>query len=151
MLNKAQVIGNLGQDPKVAQVSNGNGKVASFSVATTEKGYTTQRGVQVPERTEWHNIVCFGRLADVAAMFLYKGSKVYVEGKMRTRKYRDRTGIERYITEINADSLEMLDPKPQTATSNYQQTPPQTQQYGQQQVAYNGDNATQVKEEDLPF
>lgn len=107
MLNKAQVIGNLGQDPKVAQVSNGNGKVASFSVATTEKGYTTQRGVQVPERTEWHNIVCFGRLADVVAMFLHKGSKVYVEGKMRTRKYRDRTGIERYITEINADSLEM--------------------------------------------
>lgn len=114
MLNKVQVIGNLGQDPKVTQLSNGNGQMASFSVATTEKGYTTQRGVQVPERTEWHNIVLFGRLADVAAKFLHKGSKVFVEGKMHTRKYTDRLGVERYTTEINADNLEMLDPKPQT-------------------------------------
>lgn len=111
MLNKAQVIGNLGQDPKVTQLSNGNGQMASFRVATTERGYTTQRGVQVPERTEWHNIVLFGKLADVAAKYLHKGSKVYVDGKMRTRKYTDRNGVERYITEINADNLEMLDPK----------------------------------------
>lgn len=152
MLNKAQVIGNIGQDPKVTQLSNGNGQMASFSVATTEKGYTTQRGVQVPERTEWHNIVVFGRLADVAAKFLHKGSKVYVEGKMRTRKYTDRNNVERYITEINAESLEMFDPKPQTATANYQQqAQPQTHQYGQQPSTYNGGNAPQVKDDDLPF
>lgn len=121
MLNKAQVIGRIGQDPKVTALASGNGQIVSFSVATTERGYTTQNGVQVPERTEWHNIVCFGRLADVAARFLHKGSKVFIEGKMRTRKYKDRNGIERYVTEINADSLEMLDPKPQQPSA-----PPQS-------------------------
>ena len=82
MLNKAQVIGNLGADPKVTIINNGQTKVASFSVATTERGYTTQSGVQVQEKTEWHNIVCFGKLADVVDKYLKKGSKVFIEGKM---------------------------------------------------------------------
>lgn len=113
MLNKAQVIGNLGQDPKVTPLNNGENKVASFSVATTEKGYTLRNGTQVPEKTEWHNIVCFGSLAEVASRYLHKGSKVFIEGKMRTRSYEDKQGIKRYLTEINAETLEMLDPKPQ--------------------------------------
>jgi single-strand DNA-binding protein len=110
MLNKAQVIGHLGQDPKIT--TSQYGTIASFSVATTEKGYTTKAGTQVPDRTEWHNIVCFGRIADVVKSYLKKGSKVFVEGKMRTRQYESRDGIKRSITEIHADALEMLDSKP---------------------------------------
>lgn len=113
MLNKAQVIGNLGNDPKISAMNNGYGKVASFSVATTEKGYTTHNGVQVPDRTEWHNIVCFGKLAEVVERYLKKGSKVFIEGKMRTRCYDDKQGIKRYVTEINAEYMEMLDSRPQ--------------------------------------
>lgn len=113
MLNKAQVIGNLGADPKVSAINNGQSKVASFSVATTERGFTTQAGVQVPDRTEWHNVVCFGRLADVVASYLRRGAKVYVEGRMRTRTYDDRNGVKRSIIEINAEQIEMLDTKPQ--------------------------------------
>lgn len=113
MLNKAQVIGNLGNDPQISVTNNGHGKVASFSVATTERGYTTQSGVQVPDRTEWHNIVCFGKLAEVVEQYLKKGSKVFIEGKMRTRSYDDKQGIKRYVTEINAEYMEMLDSRPQ--------------------------------------
>ena len=114
MLNKALVIGNLGSDPKIAIINNGQTKVASFSVATTERGYTTQNGVKVQEKTEWHNIVCFGKLADVVDKYLKKGSKVFVEGKMRTRNYEDKTGAKRTIMEINAETIEMLDGKPQS-------------------------------------
>lgn len=148
MLNKAQVIGNLGQDPKVTPLNNGENKVASFSVATTEKGYTLRNGTQVPEKTEWHNIVCFGSLAEVASRYLHKGSKVFIDGKMRTRSYEDKQGIKRYLTEINAETLEMLDPKPQTTA---QAPAPQTateQPYSPPQ--YNNP-ASEPKQEDLPF
>ena len=115
MLNKAQVIGNLGADPKVNVITTNSGqtKAASFSVATTERGYTTQNGVQVPDKTEWHNVVCFGKMAEIVERYLRKGLKVYVDGKMRTRKYEDRQGISRSVMEIQAENLEMLDAKPQ--------------------------------------
>lgn len=127
MLNKAQVIGNLGRDPKITDSQHGT--VASFSVATTEKGYTTRDGAQVPDRTEWHNVVCFGHIADVVKAYLRKGSKVFVEGKMRTRQYESRDGVKRSIMEINADVMEMLDTKPtdrqqQQQTSQASQQPP---------------------------
>ena len=115
MLNKAQVIGNLGANPKVNVITTNSGqtKAASFSVATTERGYTTQNGVQVPDKTEWHNVVCFGKMAEIVERYLRKSSKVYVEGKMRTRKYEDRQGVSRSVMEIQAENLEMLDAKPQ--------------------------------------
>lgn len=122
MLNKAQVIGNLGVDPRVSVVGNTQTKVATFTVATTDRGYTTQAGVQVPEKTEWHNIVCFGKLADIAEKFLKKGSKVFIEGKMRTRSYDDKQGIKRYVMEINAETIEMLEPK-QSAQPQQEQAP----------------------------
>lgn len=125
MLNKAQVIGHLGQDPKIAYSQHGT--IASFSVATTEKGYTTRDGMQIPDRTEWHNVVCFGRIADVVNTYLRKGSKVFVEGKMRTRQYEGKDGIKRSIMEINADTLEMLDGKP-TIQQPLQQTSQELQQ-----------------------
>lgn len=137
MLNKAQVIGHLGQDPKITQ--GRNGVIASFSVATTEKGYTTRDGVQVPERTEWHNIVCFGRIAEVVQAYLKKGSKVFVEGKMRTRSYDDKNGVKRTIMEINAELLEMLDNKPTTR---------QKQAYQPQQPQPTG---KKKEDDDLPF
>ncbi|MBO5710431.1 MAG: single-stranded DNA-binding protein [Rikenellaceae bacterium] len=137
MLNKAQVIGNLGADPKVSIINNGQTKVASFSVATTDRGYTTQLGVQVPDKTEWHNIVCFGKLADVVDKFLKKGSKVFIEGKMRTRSYEDKSGVKRSVMEINADTIEMLDSKQQ---SQQPQVQPQPQaQYSSQGNGGDGD------------
>ena len=133
MLNKAQVIGNIGQDPKITTAQSGR-TVASFSVATTERGYTAADGTQVPEHTEWHNIVCFGRLGEIVQTYLHRGSKVFVEGKMRTRSYTDKTGIKRYAMEIVADSLEMLDPKPQTQQQQQQQ-PQQAQPLPMQPLA----------------
>lgn len=112
MLNRAQIIGNLGDDPKVRTISNDGAKAASFNVATTERGYTLPNGTQVPERTEWHNVVCFGKLADVVDKYLKKGAKVYIEGKMRTRSY-DKNGIKRYVTEIYAENMVMLDSRQQ--------------------------------------
>ena len=106
-INKATIIGFVGQEPKVDTLQTGT-KVASFSVATTEKGYTTQGGTTVPDRTEWHNIVLWGKLAEIAGQYLHKGSSVYIEGKIRTRSYDDRNGIKRYVTEIVADDVEFL-------------------------------------------
>lgn len=119
MLNKAQVIGYVGKEPKISTTQN-NAKIASFSIATTEKSYTTQNGVTIPERTEWHNIVLFGKLADVIEKYVHKGSRMYVEGKMRTRTFTDKNGVQKTITEINVDNLEMLDSKPtqQSASAN---------------------------------
>lgn len=119
MLNKAQVIGYVGKEPKISTTQN-NAKIASFSIATTEKSYTTQNGVTIPERTEWHNIVVFGKLADVIEKYVHKGSRMYVEGKMRTRAFTDKNGVQKTITEIDVDNLEMLDSKPtqQSASAN---------------------------------
>lgn len=109
MLNKAQVIGFLGRDPEVKAAKDGR-SVVMFSVATTEKGYTKQTGEVVPERTEWHNIVTFGRTAEVAQKYLHKGSKVYCEGKMRSRSFEGNDGKMHYYHEIVVDAMELLDP-----------------------------------------
>lgn len=140
MLNKAQVIGHLGQDPKITQARNG--VIASFSVATTEKGFTAKDGTQIPDRTEWHNVVCFGRMADVVKNYLRKGSKVFVEGKMRTRQFEDRNGVKRSIMEINAELIEMLDSKPTSQQQPLDEH--QTPQYGSMQQE-------NKKDDDLPF
>lgn len=128
MLNKAQVIGHVGNVPKVNSINNGQSKVVSFSVATTEKGYTTQSGVKVEDRTEWHNIVCFGKLADIVEKFVTKGSKLYIEGKMRTRSYENRNGVKVSVMEINADSIELLDAKPSAQPQTQVAQPTQPQQ-----------------------
>lgn len=142
MLNKAQVIGHLGQDPKITVMDKGRSTIASFSVATTEKGFTAKDGIQIPDRTEWHNVVCFGRIADVVKNYLRKGSKVFVEGKMRTRQYEDRNGVKRSIMEINAELIEMLDSKPTSQQQPLDEH--QTPQYGSMQQE-------NKKDDDLPF
>lgn len=106
-VNKVILLGNLGADPKVSR-PNQNTVVASFAMATTEKGYTSKSGNVIPDRTEWHNVVVWNRMAEVAERYLRKGMKVYVEGKLRTRSYEDGAGVTRYVTEVFAEVLEMV-------------------------------------------
>ena len=104
-LNKVILIGNVGKDPAVKYFESGNA-VANFSVATSERGYTLSNGTEVPERTEWHNIVVSRDRVQFVEKHVKKGSLVYVEGKLRTRNYDDQNGIKRFITEIYADRIE---------------------------------------------
>ena len=109
-VNKVILIGNVGQDPKVTYYDGGN-CVAQLSLATTEKGYTLQNGTQVPDRTEWHNLIFRNRLGEIVDKYVHKGDKLYVEGKIRTRSYDDQKGNQRYVTEIFVDNMEMLSPR----------------------------------------
>lgn len=110
-INKVFLIGNVGKQPEVRD-SNGS-KFATFSLATTDKGYTTKDGRQIPERTEWHSIVANGPIVSVIERHVTQGSKLYIEGKLRTRKYTDRNNVERYTTEVMLDYMEFVGAKPQ--------------------------------------
>ena len=112
-MNKVMLIGNVGRDHEVKYVDAGV-CVASVRLATTERGYTLQNGTEVPERTEWHNVVLWRKLAEVVEKYVHKGDKLFIEGQIHTRTYDDQNGIRRTVTEIWAESLEMLSPKPQT-------------------------------------
>lgn len=106
-VNKVILIGNLGKDPEVRYMPSG-GAVTNVTIATSESWKDKQSGEQ-QERTEWHNVVFFNRLAEIAGEYLKKGSKVYVEGSLRTRKWQDKEGKDRYTTEIVAGEMQMLD------------------------------------------
>lgn len=112
-INKVILLGNLGHDVSYREFENG--QVAQFSVATTEKGYRAKDGKDIPDKTEWHNVVLIGGMAKVAKDYLKKGDKVYIEGKIRTRKYTNQAGEEKQIVEIVGTSMELLTPKPKTA------------------------------------
>ena len=109
------LIGNLGKDPEVKVFQDGN-KVASFSLATTEKGFKTKSGIDVPEKTQWHNIVVKGSLAEVAEKYVHKGDKLCIEGKLEYRSYGEESA-KKYITEIIATNMEMLTAKSTVAVS----------------------------------
>ncbi|MDL2257380.1 single-stranded DNA-binding protein [Bacteroidales bacterium OttesenSCG-928-I14] len=111
-VNKVILIGNVGKDPEVKYFDNG-AAVANFTMATTERGYTAANGTQVPERTDWHNIVLWRGLAEIAEKYVRKGSKVYIEGKIKTRSYDAADGSKRYVTEIWGDNMELLTPRSQ--------------------------------------
>jgi len=113
-VNKVILIGNVGKDPEVRYFDNG-AAVANFSLATTERGYTAANGTQVPDRTDWHNIVLWRGLAEIAEKYVKKGSKIYIEGKIKTRSYDDASGNKRYVTEIWGDNMELLDRKPDSS------------------------------------
>ena len=119
-VNKQIIIGNLGKDPDVRSFPDGS-KACRFSVAVTEKGYTTQSGAQVPDHTEWFNIICRGKKADVAEQYLHKGDKVYIEGKTYTGEYTDQQGIVRYVTEVHADKMMQMAPARPATQSSYGQ------------------------------
>jgi single-strand DNA-binding protein len=106
-INKVILIGNLGQDPEVRYMPQG-GAVANLSIATSET-YKDKATGQPKEVTEWHRVVIYQRLAEIAGEYLRKGSKVYIEGKLKTRKWQDQQGVERYTTEIVANEMQMLD------------------------------------------
>lgn len=108
MLNKVLLIGYVGKDPEVRTLTGGH-RVANLTLATTERGYTTQNGQTVPDRTEWHNLVIWGRGADVIENYVRKGSLLHVEGKIKTRSWDDQNGQKRYSTEIQVDTFLLLD------------------------------------------
>lgn len=129
-VNKVILIGNLGNDPEVRYMPNGNA-VANITLATSENWKDKQTG-EMQERTEWHRVVLYNRLAEITGEYLRKGSKIYIEGSLRTRKWQDKTGQERYTTEIHANELQMLDGKSGTS---HEGTQPQARPQQAQQPA----------------
>ena len=119
-VNKVILLGNVGKDPDVKKLDSGI-SVASFSLATSERAYKLANGTQVPERTEWHNLILWRGLAEIAEKYVRKGDKLYVEGKIKTRSYDDKNGAKRYITEIFVDQMEMLSPKGDNAPTPIQE------------------------------
>jgi len=126
-VNKVILVGNVGKDPETRYLDK-DIAVASFSLATSERGYTAQNGTQVPERTEWHNIVAWRKLAELSEKYIRKGSQLYVEGKIQTRSW-EKDGIKRYTTEIVAETIQLLgkrekqDEAPQNHASAIDNTP----------------------------
>ena len=113
-MNKVMLIGNVGKEPDVRYYEQDQA-VAQLPLATTERGYTLQNGTQVPDHTDWHNLVFYRGLAKVVEQYVHKGDKLYVEGRIRYRSYDDQKGQRRYVTEIYVDNMEMLTPRPATA------------------------------------
>jgi single-strand DNA-binding protein len=115
-VNKTIIIGHLGQDPEVRNFPNG-GQIANLRIATTEQWKDRQTGER-KEHTEWHTVVLNDRLAEIAAQYLRKGSAVYIEGSLRTRKWQDQNGNDRYSTEIRGRGMQLLGSKPDGAAQN---------------------------------
>jgi single-strand DNA-binding protein len=134
-LNKAQLIGYLGNDPDVQTLSNGE-SVARFSMATTERWKDKVTG-EDKEHTEWHNVSFFGKRADVIKKYLKKGSLVFVEGSLKTRKYMDKDNIEKYSTSIKGTTLEMLDRKTDSSEKDYGTNKPKA--------------SPPIEDDDIPF
>ena len=126
-VNKVILVGNLGNDPETRFMPSG-GSVTNVSLATSETWKDKQTG-QPQERTEWHRIVFFNRLAEIAGEYLRKGSKIYVEGSLRTRKWQDQSGQDRYTTEIVGNEMQMLDSRG-SSDGNYNQSYPEAGQSG---------------------
>ena len=127
-INKVILVGNLGNDPEVRYANNGSA-IANISVATTESWKDRNTGEQ-QERTEWHRVVMFNRLGEIAGEYLKKGSQVYIEGKLQTRKWQDQSGQDRYTTEIVANEMQMLGGRASSdmgAGGGYQRPAPQQQ------------------------
>ena len=144
-VNKVILVGNVGKDPEMKYFENDNA-IANFSIATNERGFTTSSGTQIPDRTEWHNVVCRRGLAQIAERFVKKGTLVYIEGKIRTRSYDDQSGVKRYITEIVADSLELLSRK---AGGEYEPNPVKSEPTPQNSTQQDFDDSSDA--DDLPF
>ena len=150
-INKVILIGNLGNDPDVRYTSGGSA-VANISLATSDTWRDKETG-DPQERTEWHRIVFFGRLAEIVSEYLRKGSKIYVEGRLQTRKWQDRDGNDRYTTEIVANEMQMLDSR--SGSGDFVGTPAQAskpQGANAPTVQHNisGDNSEFV-DDDIPF
>lgn len=137
-LNRALLIGNVGNDPEIRTLNNEQGKVASFRLATTER-YKDRNG-DVKENTEWHQIVAWGKMADIVEKFVKKGSQLYVEGKITTRKWTDKDGNDRFTTEIRADGIQLLGKREEAKPAPAEESP-----------ALKALKAEDNPEQDLPF
>lgn len=113
-VNRAIIVGNLGRDPEIRYAASGDA-IANIAVATSYKSKDKNTGEQ-KDLTEWHRISLFGRLAEIAGQYLKKGSSVYVEGRLQTRKYTDKDGVEKYVTDIIAENMQMLSGKGDSQT-----------------------------------
>ncbi|KTD39894.1 single-stranded DNA-binding protein [Legionella parisiensis] len=154
-INKVILIGNVGVDPDVRYLPNGNA-VTTLSIATSEAWKDKVTG-EKQERTEWHRVVCFNRLGEIAGEYVRKGSKLYIEGSLRTRKWQDQQGQDRYTTEIVANDIQMLDSKG-VASSSFDEIPqaqftsaPSNQNAGRQQPAQVPQDAFDQLDDDVPF
>ena len=152
-INKVILVGNLGAKPEIKYASNGNA-ISNLSIATSES-WTDKSTGQKQERTEWHRVSLFGKVAEIAGQYLDKGSKVYVEGKLQTRKWQDQSGQDRYTTEVvisgYSGTLQMLDRRDDMNTSDpMQQSQPQAQQASQPAPAITP-VAPDEFEDDIPF
>ena len=146
MLFRSFLIGNVGKDPEVHYFDS-NTRKASFTLATTDRGFTRTDSTAVPERTEWHNIVVWRGLAEVVEKYVRKGSKLFIEGKITSRSYEDKSGVKRYVTEITAENLELLNRL--NATSDDNQMPSQPAQGNQ--YDYTDSISNMPDDSDLPF
>lgn len=145
-MNKVMLIGNVGKEPDVRYYDQDQA-VAQFPLATTERGYTLQNGTKVPEHTDWHTITVWRGLAKIVEKYVHKGDKLYIEGRIRYRSYDDQKGQRRYVTEILAENMELLTPKP---VANDKDT---VSPASQAQPQDNSQEATTVPEDNsaLPF
>ena len=152
-INKVILIGNLGQDPEIRYTSGGMA-IATLSLATSESWRDKQTGEQ-KERTEWRRVVLVGKLAEVAGHYLKKGSQVYVEGKLQTRKWQDQSGQDRYTTEVQVDSftgvLQMLGGKPQQGSSQKAQSQPPARPAATPSAGQQSNEPPFDYDDDLPF
>lgn len=141
-VNKVILLGNVGKDPETRAMPSG-GSVANLSLATSESWKDKDTG-EKKEKTEWHHLVCFGKGADILAQYVRKGSQLYVEGKLRTRKWTDKNGAERYTTEVVVDEFQLLGGKPENRTQ-----PPAAAPV----AAGGGGGATErgFEDDDIPF
>ncbi|MEZ5539724.1 MAG: single-stranded DNA-binding protein [Pseudomonadales bacterium] len=155
-INKVILIGNLGKDPET-RVSQGGGAITNITLATSETWKDKQTG-ENQERTEWHRVVFFGRLGEIAGDYLKKGSKVYIEGSLRTRKWQDQSGQDRYTTEIVANEMQMLDSRGNEGGGFSTESRPQNMAAsrggnagGRQQESAPAPNFDQHFDDDIPF
>ena len=134
-VNKVILIGNVGREPNVRYIER-DVAVASLSLATSDRAYTLPNGTQVPERTEWHNLVFWRGLAQTVEKYVHKGDKLYIEGSIQSRSYDDQNGVRRTVVEIWVDNMEMLSRQPQPAAQPAQPTAQQSVQPTDNQVPF---------------
>jgi len=147
-VNKVILVGNCGKDPDTRYTPSGSA-VTNISIATSEQ-WTDKQSGQKQERTEWHNIVFFNRLAEIAGEYLRKGSQVYVEGSLRTRKWQDKSGNDRYTTEIVAGEMQMLGSR--GGAGDYSSTPQQQNtQNDQSAPSHSAAPVDESFDDDIPF
>jgi len=150
-VNKVILIGRLGADPEVRYTAGGSA-IVNLSIATNEMWKDKQTG-ESQERTEWNRVVFFGRLAEIVGEYLKKGSRVYVEGSLRTRKWQDKSGNDRYTTEVAADEMQMLDGRGEGGggRDDFDQSPPPRQSGGGGQSQNRGAPPADDFDDEIPF